>query len=145
MEFTRRRVLPRGMHRGCLNLPAFSYGNERLLFQNSCWASRHPCSRARAGHLCVENCTMRGALLLATLANHRQSRYSHAAMLGGVLAYAVLLCFCLRILFHSVHCRVGNDAGNRNRMAHMIAELYGVACDLPSRAFRRSKLELIGV
>src|SRR3979490_1982253 len=66
-------------------------------------------------------------------------------MLGGVLTHAVLFCRVLSIFLHAVHCGIGDHAGNPNRMTDMIAELDGVALDLPSAAFRRSKIVLIGV
>ena len=64
-------------------------------------------------------------------------------MLGGVLAHAVLFCLALHVFLHAVHCGIGHRAGNRNRMADMIAELDGIAADLPGAAFRRSELVLI--
>lgn len=65
-------------------------------------------------------------------------------MLGGVLIHAVLFRLGLRVFFRAVQCGVGDYAGNRNCMTDMIAELEGVALDLPSAAFRRSQLVLIG-
>jgi hypothetical protein len=66
-------------------------------------------------------------------------------MLGGVLIDTVLFRLGLRVFFRAVQCSVGDYAGNRNCMTDMIAELEAVALDLPSAAFRRSKLVFIGV
>src|SRR5882762_3536756 len=85
------------------------------------------------------------ASLLTSVADHRQIRCRQVAMLGGVLTHAVLFCRVLSIFLHAVHCGIGDHAGNPNRMTDMIAELDGVALDLPSAAFRRSKIVLIGV
>jgi len=65
-------------------------------------------------------------------------------MLGGVLIHTVLFGLGLRVFLHAVHLGIGDHAGNRYFMTYMIAELEGVAVELPSAAFCRSKLVLIG-
>jgi len=65
-------------------------------------------------------------------------------MLSGVFIHTVLFRLGLRVFLHAVHFGIRDHAGNRNFMTDMIAELEGVAVELPSAAFRRSKLVLIG-
>jgi hypothetical protein len=66
-------------------------------------------------------------------------------MLGGVLIHAVLFCLGLGVFLHAVHFGIRDHAGNRDCMTNVIAELEAVALDLPSAAFRRTKVVLIGV
>jgi hypothetical protein len=56
-------------------------------------------------------------------------------MLGGVLIDAVLFRLFLRVFLHAVQCGVGDYAGKRDPVSDVVSELYGVALDLPSRAF----------
>lgn len=65
-------------------------------------------------------------------------------MLSGVLVHTVLFGLGLHIFLHAVHFGIGDHAGNRNFMTDMIAEFEGIAVELPSATFRRSKLVLIG-
>src|ERR1700676_1959451 len=139
MEFTRRQVLAGGTHRGPLNLrTAFSYSNPESpisrFLQVRHTLPRSPAPLTNASRMC----DVRGALLLASVADHRQIRYRQVTILGGVLTHAVLFCLGLSVFLHAVHFGIGDHAGNRNRMTNMIAELEGVALDLPSPTFRRS-------
>src|ERR1700730_6294111 len=72
-------------------------------------------------------------------------RRGHVTVLGGTFIHAVLSLRRFCIFFHPVHFGVGHHTGNRHCMTDMLAEIEGVALDLPSAAFRRSKLVLIGV
>lgn len=65
-------------------------------------------------------------------------------MLGGTLSHTVLFGLALHVFFHAMHCGIRDHAGDRDRMTDMLAQLDGIAGDLPSAAFRRSELVLIG-
>jgi hypothetical protein len=57
-------------------------------------------------------------------------------MLGGVLVHPVLFRLFLRVFFHAVQCGVGDYAGDRDRVSHMISELCWFSLKWRDEVFR---------
>src|SRR5258706_9707062 len=68
------------------------------------------------------------------ITDHLRVRYSHVAMFGGVLAHAMFFRLALRIFLRAMHSRIGNHAGNSDRMSHMRCKFDRVTFDFPGAA-----------